>query len=157
MAMIAKKRRCASEFATVESLEHVFEEYLSSTHTRDMSEVFAEFKKSVSWKTAPVPGLLAEHAPLYEKLVEICPNAVLPPKRTSMALMAVHKRKPINFSTKSVENWADEMGAVIRAGCSKFRALFDDHRAYIRCMSKVQLRLKVYRPKYYRLEPTSRW
>ena len=91
--------------------------FWGESNTRDMSEVMSHLKKATSWKTAPVAESLARYAPLYEKLVELSPNAVLPPKKTAMALLSVHKRKPINFTHQKNVDWADDMGQ-LPSSCS---------------------------------------
>ena len=102
-----------------------------------MSELLAPMRKTVTWKTAPLAIPLAMFAPLYEKLAELSPQGILPPKKTTLALLAIHNKKPVNFTSRANADWADDMSSLIRAAFSKYRTIRAGSESYRRCLCKV--------------------
>ena len=124
---------------TVAELEERFEAYLTKTGSRDMTTLTQLMKKETTWKSAPRASVMAHYAPLYEELVDMSPSGMLPPKKTQLALMACHKRNPINFSGRDNGLWSDEIGGLVRACFGKFRSVGSDAEAHRRCFSKAPI------------------
>ena len=133
----AVRRTVAPKEFSVGDIEQAFEAYLSESTTRDLTELLSELKKDVKWKTAPKCNIMAKYHTLYKHVVAICPAGVLPPKRTSIALIALHQKRPCNFSGRREADWADDLSVAIRAGLSKFREILMDPASYKRCMTKA--------------------
>ena len=69
----------------------------------------------------------------------MAPGGVLPPKKTAMALLAAHRRLPINFSGQSDNDWTDDVSSTIRATFSKYRDLAGSTEAARRCFAKASV------------------
>jgi hypothetical protein len=67
----------------------------------------------------------------------VCENSVLPSVRLQRALIELHKVKPLHSKFVDVECWAAQMGHVMRAAMSAYRALKKDDVARSRCFSKA--------------------
>jgi len=132
----AHKRTVAPRELSVGDIQDALDKYLNECGTRDMSELLADLKKDANWKTAPKCSLMSKYHGLYTHLVRICPAGVMPPKRTTLALIALHQARPCNFTGRRDSDWADELSLAIRAGMSKFRELLDS-TAYSRCVAKA--------------------
>ena len=132
----AVRRTVAPRELSVGDIEVALEHYLSGCATRDLTALLSDLKKDASWKTAPKSNIMAKYQSLYKQLVSICPAGVLPPKRTTLALVALHLARPCNFTGRRDSDWADELSLAIRAGFAKFRELLD-LTAYARCMTKA--------------------
>ena len=115
MHMKFRSRTVAPAELTVSAVESKFEAYLELMKTRDMSALMKELRKEISWKCAPKASVLAQYAPLFSGLADLALGGVLPPKKTAMALLAAHRRKPINFSGQSDNDWTDDVSNTIRA------------------------------------------
>jgi len=117
----AKRLRPNPEIS-VATIEGAIEEWLSQQSTRDLTHLISDLS-AVTWKSSPKSGYLAKFASLYKILAKFAANGLLPTKKTSLALVAVHGKKPINFTAKNCSDWADEMGATIRCTFGKYREL----------------------------------
>ena len=60
---------------------------------------------------------------LVQDTCKVCCYGLLPTKKTSLALVALHGKKQINFTAKNCSDWADEMGATLRCTFGKYREL----------------------------------
>jgi hypothetical protein len=116
------KRLRPSLEISVAAIEGGIEEWLSQQRTRDLTHLLADLA-GVTWKSSPKCSYLAKFAPLYKIFAKFAANGVLPTKKTSLALVALHGKSPINFTGKSVVDWADEIGAILRCTFSKYREL----------------------------------
>ena len=96
----AKMPRASPEIS-VATIEGSIEEWLSQQRTRDLSHLIADLS-GVTWKSSPKCGYLPKFAPLCEIFAKFAANGVLPTKKTSLALVALHGKMPINFTAKSV-------------------------------------------------------
>ena len=120
-ASSAKRLRPSLEIS-VATIEGSIEEWLSQERTRDLTHLLADLS-GVTWKSALKCGYLAKFASLYKIFAKFAANGVLPTKKTSLALVALHVKMPINFTAKSVVDWADEIGATRRCTFGKYREL----------------------------------
>ena len=107
---------------SVAAIEGGIEEWLSQQRARDLTHLIADLSV-VTWKSSPKCSYLAKFAPLYKIFAKFAANGVLPTKKTSLALVALHGKAPINFTAKSVVDWADEIGAILRCTFGKYREL----------------------------------
>ena len=96
-------------------------------------------RKEVTWKSAPRPGILAEYAPLMCGLTMIAPNGVLPPKLTTLAMLAIHRSGRANFSGKIDEVWAEDMSGLFRCLLSKYRELHNNNESRRICFSRCSM------------------
>ena len=96
-------------------------------------------RKEVTWKSAPRPAVLAEYAPLMCGLTMIAPNGVLPPKLTTLAMLAIHRSGRANFSGKIDEVWAEDMSGLFRCLLSKYRELHNNKESRRICFSRCSM------------------
>ena len=96
-------------------------------------------RKEVTWKSAPRPVVLAEYAPLMCGLTMIAPNGVLPPKLTTLAMLAIHRSGRANFSGKIDEVWAEDMSGLFRCLLSKYRELHNNNESRRICFSRCSM------------------
>jgi len=122
---------------TVGALELKFEDFMEAMKSRDFSSLLKDLKQETTWKNAPKASVLGRYSVLFSGLADVCPNGVLPPKKTTLALLACHRKRPINFSGQADVDWADEMGTIVRAAFAKFRELSCSQDACRRCLSKA--------------------
>ena len=142
-AVKPRSRSVAPAELTVASLEAKFEAYLEIMKTRDMSRLMLELRKEISWKCAPKASILAQYAHLFSGLADLAPGGVLPPKKTAMALLAAHRRKPINFSGQLENDWTGDIGSTIGAAFAKYRDLAASTDATRRCFAKASVQERV--------------
>ena len=64
----------------------------------------------------PLPTWLT----FYALLAYVAPNADLPPTKLATALQEAHKKDPVNFTSKPIVEWSEQMGGLIRMAFSKF-------------------------------------
>ena len=102
-----------------------------------MWTLIEELQKSVTWKNAARANTLAAYVDLYTMLVQLSPTGLLPAKKLQIAIMNCHKTKPVNFTGKTIDVFADQVGGLIRAGLSKFRGILLDDEAHRRCFAKA--------------------
>jgi hypothetical protein len=142
-AMLSRLAGKAVADKTVETsaLEGALEQYLESMPTRDLCALTRNMQANVTWKNAPKASTMGEYAPMFVKIAAVCPNGVILPKKLAMALVAVHNKKPINFSQMKTEHFGDFYSELIRAAFSKFRAVLNDEDGRARLFAKAGLRL----------------
>ena len=134
---MARARLAVPKDITVAAIQDVFEDYLKGSNTRDLTSLLADLQRHTSWKSAPRAETLAQYAGLYQLLMKLSPTGILPPKFTMMALVALHKVKPVNFTSKPLDIWADELSMTIRAGLQKYRDVAKDCEAHRRSFAKA--------------------
>lgn len=134
---MAFRRLTAPKDIQTSDLEGVLERYFTMKGNRDLSALLSNLHENTTWKNAPKPSCLAGYSPLYAMLVALTPPGILPSKKLSLAIMACHKSRPVNFSGKELSVFADDMSGVLRAGFGKYRSLVSDGEAHRRCFSKV--------------------
>ena len=132
-----KGRTAAPGELTVEQLQMAFEDWFTKENSRDVSGMMAEMAKQVTWKNSPKSAVMARYGPLYANLASLTPGGVLPPKKTTLALMACHAARPINFSGRRDQDWAEDASSLLRAGFGKYRDIVNDDSSYRRCMAKA--------------------
>jgi len=138
-SVVSKGRTRTSSPAelTVGALELKFEDYMEAMKSRDFSSLLKDLKQETTWKNAPKASVLGRYSVLFSGLADVCPCGVLPPKKTTLALLACHRKRPINFSGQADVDWADEMGTIVRAAFAKFRELSCSQDACRRCLAKA--------------------
>ena len=136
MAMASKSRLVVPRDISVGDIEQILEGWLAKRGSRDLSGLLADLLRSVTWKSAPRSSVLADYADLFQPLAALSPTGMLPNKRCYMALIAMHKAKPCNFTAKVADVWADELTGALRATMSKYRDICRDAAAKRKCMSK---------------------
>ena len=84
---------------------------------------------------------LARLEPFYKEMFDVCKNGMIPRKALKLALVQVDSDRfnnvasyQWNFTNRSTEDAADDLGATIRRGASKLRALKKDVRLYKNAM-----------------------
>ena len=134
----------APKEVTVAAIEERLECWLSAQVCRDLSSWLAPLKKGVTWKNLPKASLMAEFSGLFSELAKVAPSGVLPSKKTTLAVLAVHRRKPANFTGQVDGAWADEASSLLRASFAKYREVASDAEAHRRCFSKARLRGSIF-------------
>ena len=94
-----KPRLKVDKFIETRQIQQCLSDWLQEQHTRDIEELTKVFQPNRD-KTAPKPSILADGAPLFSKLVQICPNCKLPPVKTTVAFQGEHEKKNM-FSVTS--------------------------------------------------------
>ena len=115
------------------------EEIIALIGTRDLTSYTADLKANTTWKNSGRPWVMAQYADMYAILASLADNGVLPAKKTSLGLAAVHHRMPINFSARPLSDWCEDLSCLIRAGFSKYRELKTDPEALRRCIGKASM------------------
>ena len=100
MADIRRPRLTVDKTVGVADVEAILEAWLSEQPHRDLSTLLSFARQHTTWKTAPNHEVLAFYAPLFARLIERVPTAALPPKITTLGILACHSRKQCNFSGK---------------------------------------------------------
>ncbi len=84
---------------------------------------------------------LARLEPFYKEMFAVCKNGMIPRKALKLALIQVDSERfngvrthRWRFANRSLEDAADDLGATIRRGASKLRALKKDVRLYKNAM-----------------------
>ena len=130
-------RLTACKEVTVCDLEGVLERWFTARACRDLGATLQQMRQSITWKTSPRPSTLADFSDLFGMIVKHAPSGVLPAKKLSLAIMACHRSRPVNFTHMDLQTFADETSGLIRAGMGKFRQLKQDADAHRRCFAKV--------------------
>jgi hypothetical protein len=131
----------ASGDVKTQDVIEVVERYCTLMGTRDLSGLLAAAAIKSTWKSSAALSVsaLAEMAPLLKDLVLLAPNGVLPPKMTANAVLAAHRSKPLNFTHRADEYWADGVSTVLRQSLAKLRELKEDELACQRAERKASL------------------
>ena len=115
------------------------EAFMKHEQSRDMNNLLGEMKREVTWKNSARCSVLARYYKLYVELAALCPQGIMPPKKTTMALIACHKDKAIHYNGQNINDWSDEISSLLRACFAKYREIHHDDNAHRRCVSKVLL------------------
>ena len=100
---------------------------LVSRGTRDLAGLLAEFGRRNGWKTQTrIEDLTPPLIDLFISFLSVCPNGMLPIKKTKAAVLACQEAQSCNLTKLSSEDFSEHVGLVIRILASKFRALADD-------------------------------
>ena len=86
-----QKRTAAPTELDVAEIEVEIEAFMTAMNSRDLTDLLLDMKKEISWKNAAKPSVMAKNAVLHLGLTIISPQAVLPPKKTALALLAAHR------------------------------------------------------------------
>ena len=121
---------------SVSSIEAAIGGWLNMQGSRDLPGLLAPLRANTA-KTAPVVGLLADFGPLFAALAQVAPGGKLPPVKTSLALQALHKARPVFFEHGSIENLSDMWGGHLRTSFSKYREVAADLQAKRIAFSKA--------------------
>ena len=141
-AMVLQSRRprlVADPDVSVADCVHSLEDWLRTRATRDITALLGDLRKGISvWKMAPSAALMASLADLFELLFTVAPNTVVKPSTLKMALVKMHRRAPVNYSSRELEDWAYDISADIRGLASKFKEVFECGDARARCLRKAK-------------------
>lgn len=119
----------------------VVENFCTLKGTRDLSGMLATAANKITWKSSAVLSIsaLSELKPLLKGLVLLAPNGLLPAKMTTNAVLAAHRSKPLNFTHRADEFWADGISTVLRQCLAKLRDLKEDELAWQRAERKARV------------------
>ncbi len=136
-----RARVCADRGVGVADVIDCFETYMATEKCRDLSALLLEAQKTTTWKSSPSNSMQAivGIAGLLTRLLTTVPNAMLPPKLTTRALVKMHLDKPCHQTQKDVESWADELSSVIRQVLAKLREMKSDPMSLNRAFKKAFL------------------
>jgi hypothetical protein len=138
----AKLRLQAPKEVSVGDIQKHLETYMADHNSRDLSSLLAALRKTTTWKSSPVASTLAAYSKLFCSLVDLSPQAMLPPKKTAMAILACHTEKAVNFTGKQDPIFADEVSSLLRCGLSKYRELAREPEKQRRCFGKASVEEK---------------
>ena len=120
MLVVQKSRRAALPTISVVILLNLIEQWLQGRGSRDVEILFKDVKQQLSWKKAPRAAALASVADLFLLLADVAPNGALPPAKLVTALQEAHKKEPVNFTSRPIMEWSEQMGGLIRMAFTKF-------------------------------------
>ena len=143
LSSLKPKRAVAPVELTVCEIEEQLEAFMKENGSRDLTDLLQEMRKEITWKNTAKPSTLARYSFLFCGLASISPQAVLPPKKTTLAFLGAHRKKACNFSGRNDQDWAEEQSSAVRACLAKFRELSLDMEAQRRCFSKASTSEKV--------------
>ena len=136
-AGMSRSRLVVPKDLDVSQIQDALEAWMAKKGSRDLATLLGDLVKHTSWKSAPRAETLAQYSDLYLELVKVTPTAILPAKKTMLAICALHRARPVNFTSKPLDVWSDEMSLALRAGLQKYRELSKDSEAHRRCLCKA--------------------
>ncbi len=92
-----QKRTAAPTELGVAEIEVEMEALMTAISSMDLTDLLLDMKKEITWKNEAKPSVMAKYAVLYFGLKTISPQAVLPPKKTALALLAAHRNNNVQL------------------------------------------------------------
>ena len=129
---------------TTAQLEAVFIDFMKEVGHTTLYCLFSELEMAADWNSAPGKAVqaISNLYPFYVKILQLCPNGVLPRARMRHALINLDEKRDCdgllpykwNFETRSTVDAAHAICETIRVGASKLRDLKQCGKRYIHSM-----------------------
>ena len=120
-----KVRMKAAKNVDAADIETDLEDYWQHMGSRDLLKLFGRLLDLAFESETPskLVGEIAVHERFFEKMLALCPNAILPRVRFREAVCNSHRSSPVFFSKRQIHNVAEEFRQAVRVCMSVLRTL----------------------------------